>query len=412
MNRAVLLTVAARLAVVLTGIASGIVTARVLGPGGRGEYFVIVTFATLLVQLTNLGIHSSNTYLAARDPGLIRPLAANSLWIALGLGSAAASLAAFAGQWWGWLPAEPDLDVWLGVALVPPTLYGLLGSSLLVAVGRFTAFNVYQVLSNLAAVAALALAWRLGAGVTGLLAAAAAAWWASGLALHLLVARSGQGSWRFRTDVLRSSVWFAGKAYLTCLIGFLLARANVLLLPRWCGDAETGFYSVAVQVADAMWILPGAVGLVLFPALVRQQQSRWETSARLLARVAVLMAAACLVCALLIGPFVRLAFGPQFEPAVAVVLWMLPGIFCYALTSVISQFLAASGLPAAVVGIWLVGLGVLGVASWQLVPEHGAVGAAISLSAANLAVCGLQWALAWWMQAAPRPAAAPQTHPA
>lgn len=398
MNRDVVFMFATRMFVVFCGIVSSIVTARLLGDNGCGEYFTVITFATVIVQFGNLGLHSSNTYLAARDGTLVRGLTANSLWLSLTAGLVGCVLLALK-PLLGWPAADRAHQFWLGAALVPPILYSLLAGSLLVAEHRFKAFNLYQAASNLLLLATICAAgwWR--ASVSTVLAASVGAWWCCAAALHALVARSGQGPWRFRPELLQASVGFAGRAYVTCLVGYLLTRANVLLLDQLPTQVQTGYYSIAVRVADAMWILPTSVGIVLFPKLVRQQSSQWATSWRLLVRVGVLMAAACLACAALIRPFVGLAFGPQFLPAVPVVYWMLPGIFCYALVSIVSQYLAAIGFPAAVIGIWLAALGVLYAISSSLIPLHGAAGAAIALSAANATVLALQLALIVWMHA-------------
>jgi O-antigen/teichoic acid export membrane protein len=61
-------------------------------------------------------------------------------------------------------------------------------------------------------------------------------------------------------------------------------------------------------------------------------------------------------------------------------LWMLPGVFFLALTSIVSQYLAASGFPRIVVGIWLVTFIILVTASLFLIPSLGGVGAAVSIS--------------------------------
>jgi len=79
----VLQTVLTRLFINVLAFGSSILTARFLGPAGRGDYFVVVTFAGMVMQFGNLGLQSSNTYYAARDPRNLGPLLANSLWISM-----------------------------------------------------------------------------------------------------------------------------------------------------------------------------------------------------------------------------------------------------------------------------------------------------------------------------------------
>src|SRR6185295_16698317 len=58
----VVATVAVRLLIVAGGFVSSVITARLLSPAGRGEYFLVVTLAQTLAQFGNLGLQSSNTY--------------------------------------------------------------------------------------------------------------------------------------------------------------------------------------------------------------------------------------------------------------------------------------------------------------------------------------------------------------
>ena len=75
-------------------LATGVLTARLLGPEGRGEYFLGVTVLTLAAQLATLGLHSSNTYLLSRRSEALPALVANSFWFAL-TGGALSALAFF-----------------------------------------------------------------------------------------------------------------------------------------------------------------------------------------------------------------------------------------------------------------------------------------------------------------------------
>ena len=57
----------ARVCSLIGGLITGIVTARALGPQGRGEYFAVTTAAAILAQACNFGLGSSNVFLGARD---------------------------------------------------------------------------------------------------------------------------------------------------------------------------------------------------------------------------------------------------------------------------------------------------------------------------------------------------------
>src|SRR3954464_14355898 len=87
---------AARALAILGSFGVAILTARMLGPSDRGRYYYIITLAAVGVQFASFGIHSSNSYLIARTPGLLAQVMANTAWIAaLGGIAAAAGVVAF-----------------------------------------------------------------------------------------------------------------------------------------------------------------------------------------------------------------------------------------------------------------------------------------------------------------------------
>src|SRR5262249_6355826 len=83
MNSTVIFTVSTRLLLVIVGLAVSVVSARCLGPSARGDYTVMVVFATLIVQFSNVGFSNSITLQLAADPSLLPRLLANSVWLSV-----------------------------------------------------------------------------------------------------------------------------------------------------------------------------------------------------------------------------------------------------------------------------------------------------------------------------------------
>jgi O-antigen/teichoic acid export membrane protein len=388
--------------------AASIVTARTLGPSGRGSYALVVTLSATAVQFGNLGLHSSNTYVVAQRRDELRALLANSLWVSLviGLGGSLILTAAVVG--FDLFPQTPSSDLWLTVALVPPSLFFLLGVNLLIGIGEVRSFNLFEAASAFAVLAFLALAAAGGAGVSGLLGASAAAWWLIGGALLATLRRhAGGGSWRFDRPSFRSGAAYAGKAYLVALLGFLVLRASFFLLARLSGSKELGFFSVAAQIADVLVLVPTATAIVIFPALVRDRGSSWPRTVRAAGEAAVALVVLCGVTAILAPWLVRLAFGAEFAPAAGTLRLMLPGVVALGVTSVLSQYVAAHGMPARVLLVWSAALVVVIGLGRALIPAHGGTGAAVAYSVAYGALLLLMAVLTVRMRRAQPQEAAP-----
>lgn len=394
MRRDILLTVGARVLIVTAGLLSSVITARVLGPKGRGEYFFLVTLSAAIVQFGALGLHASNTYLVAKDRARLPALTANSLLVALAVGGIGGTLVALLLPRLGFFPDTPDRFFWYAAALTPPTLFFLLGSNLLVGMGRIATFNFVDVASRAIVLLALVVAGVFALDVDGFAAASILAWTAAALMLGAML-RSGLGDLRFDRESFRSGFRFAAKTYAVAILGFAVLRGSVFLLQHYYGSVELGYYSIATQIADVLALFPTSVALVLFPALVRDRAGSWRTTRRSFVTVVATLIAAAAAAWVLAEPFIRVVYGAEFTPAAAVLRWQLPGVVAIGATAVVSQYLAAHGLPRTLIGAWVAGLVALVVLGFTLVPDHAGSGAAAALSASYVLVLCLVLLLAW-----------------
>jgi O-antigen/teichoic acid export membrane protein len=96
--------------------------------------------------------------------------------------------------------------------------------------------------------------------------------------------------------------------------------------------------------------------------------------------VGAIMLFGCVITGVLAPWLLPWLFGPHYVPAVKMLVWMLPGIFFLSLITVLSQYLAAIGLPWSLPGAWLGGVVILAATGIPLIDRYGATGASISIS--------------------------------
>ena len=77
MYRQVLWALASRALLIAAGFISSIITARILGPDGRGVFFYWVTLSAVIIQFGNLYLHSSNIHYLAKERLQLSILVAN-----------------------------------------------------------------------------------------------------------------------------------------------------------------------------------------------------------------------------------------------------------------------------------------------------------------------------------------------
>jgi O-antigen/teichoic acid export membrane protein len=367
---------AARGLAILGSFGVAIVTARMLGPADRGRYYYMVTLAAIGLQLASLGIHASNSYLVARKPALLPQLMANTAWISVVAGVAAAAgvlLFDFA------IGGEQQSVLLVGgvLGLTPSLLLFLYLTNLAIAVNRTRTFNVLIILNGIVSIATAICAAYLAPALNGFLVAAVASSLISSVAAWGLLARGIEVPLRFDTALFYEGIAFALRAHLAALLGFFMSRMSVLVLRQFGEATDLGYWSIAAQITDALLILPATGALLLFPALVRAEgKARVDRYKTALLQMTLLMAAVCIVCAVLVKPVIAIVFGAAYVPAVAVVVALLPGVFFIGLSSVASQFLSAGGIPWSQLAGWMCGIALQAALSSALFGHVGVVGLA------------------------------------
>lgn len=392
MTQQVLLTLAVRVLLIAAGFISSVITARFLGPEGRGVFFYWTTLAALAIQFGNLGLHSSNTYLLTKRLAQLSALAANSLWVSLIGGGIFGLILIFFTLLVDGAGSNRLSLLWPVLFMIPSGLYFLLGTNLLVAEGRIAEYNGFELANRYLGLAAMFFsAWYWSSPEALLVVMSAVAVTMCLPLYYRLKALDGSGSGNFH--LLRKGLGYATRAYLAAVLGFAVLRLNTLLIEHYM-DAETlGTWSIAAQLLDVILVIPSTIALVLLPRIMRSEEpyQLMQTQLRL---VTLTLALVCAAVAWLGDDLIMLVYGEQFSAAYAMLLWGLPGILALGLTSILSQYLASAGIPRTLILIWLIGLALELLLAMRLIPSHGAAGAMMSLSLAYLAILGMVWVLA------------------
>jgi O-antigen/teichoic acid export membrane protein len=373
-----------RLFVVALGFVISILVTRILGPEGRGLFAVANTLSATGVQLGNLGLQSSNTYYVSRDSRALPVLLGNSLVVSAGCGIV--MLAAFP-----LLRLRPDITPIGGVLLgltflaIPAGLVSLLLQNLLIGTQQIRAYNVIDLTTRVLAVLLVAATVPLGLVSPEAVFALVLATVVLG-ALWSFVRLRAQvhGSIGWSLETLRACLPYGLRAYFGSLFVFLVLKSDIVLVTYLRGAVETGYYAVAAGLADILLMLPTVVGTILFPKLSAAPDlaTRWRLVRRVLAVMVPATPFGLVLTYFAAGPLIRFAYGTAFGPSTAAVGWLLPGVGCYAVNSILMNFLASCGMPMVVVYSPLIALFVNVAANLWLVPSMGFVGASISSSLA------------------------------
>jgi len=331
-----------------------VIVTRALGPSGRGTYAAAITLAALGVQFGNLGLHVSNTYFVAKDSALLHKLIANTLAVSLGIGSAISlTLWAVFAIW----PRSAPVNGWaLGLAIlgIPVGLSYLLLQNLLLGTNKVAVFNYIEILNRVANIVLLVIVLSIGllSPITGVAANLAAAAIAAASCLTALGQR-GQSTTP-SLEVFRITLPYGLRAYWSSVFGFFLLRADLMMVKYMLGPEQTGYYSVAVNLADIILMVPTTIALILFPRLAAMNDpvERWAKTKNVLISVGLLIAAFAAVTTLGSSFLIRTLFGSAFLAAATAYRLLMPGIVCISMTSVLSSYISSIKIPLRSIAVY------------------------------------------------------------
>jgi O-antigen/teichoic acid export membrane protein len=282
---------------------------------------------------------------------------------------------------------------------------GLAAASFLQGCSRFRAYTHWVAGSAWLYAALLVVTWRW----HGLSVHRAVAAWVVAQAVPAFVIWAAcvrlAGFGRPDLRLLRETLGFGVRAWVGSLAHFLNARADQVLLGLMASEATLGVYAVAVNASEMLFYLPAAVGAALVPAVARAGASdAAERTARTFRAVLLVTAAALCVAAVLGPALLPVVFGAPYHASARPFLLLLPGAFGFAANQVFSNALLAARAPALSSLGPLISLTTGTALDVLLIPGHGASGAAVAASAA-LTCGGVAAAAAYCVRMRLRPAA-------
>src|SRR5438128_7826582 len=272
-------TIATRFGLAVLIFATDIVLARALGPAAKGRFALVLLYSQLAAVVVGWGMDQALAVVAGRDRDSAQRGFANAVLWTLVVGGFGVVLS-------GWLyglptntrPAGPLADVipnlsaaqfiYSALAL-PGELFFAIGLFALLGRRRVVEYSVIRVMRRalllvliigLALVAQLSLDAVLLINLVTLLATLAAIVW--------VAVDDGTFSLRASRPLLLEELRFGSRAIVGATAERLQFRADAFLVNAIVGVRATGVYSVTSGLAETLWYVPNALGVVMFSRAV------------------------------------------------------------------------------------------------------------------------------------------------
>jgi O-antigen/teichoic acid export membrane protein len=342
-------TFATRICVLALGLVTTILVARILGPEGRGIFAIAIAATAMGVQFGNFGLHASNTYYLSRQPDLLPVLLGNSLFVGLGLGSIGALIAWLIFFIWPEIAPLHGNLLLIVLISVPLGLTYLLLQNILLGLQNVKAYNGLELLNKLLTVLFFGvLIWFDWISPTmlliaGIISTKIAISWGT-----LIVTDNGINRPKIGLKIFFGSIGYGSKAYISAFFSFLTMRMGLFIIQYKYGAEAAGYYSVALTMAELIYMFPVVVGNLIFPKLssMSDEIAKRNATNRLVLYVASGMFVSCVIVWVMAEPLVQILFGAEFIHSVPMLYGLLPGVIVLSANTIYMNYFASLGMPS------------------------------------------------------------------
>jgi len=363
-------------------LATGIITARLLGPAGRGEQAALILWPQFLGYMLAMGLGPALLYELKKNPEDESKLFSAALLMGSILGLIATIIGIiFIPRWLSQYPQGTILLAQIFMLTAPISLLSLIALSAYRAQDKFSVVNKTDYLSPM-----LTLIGLLGLAVSSLVSPFTTAlayklpyvgitcWKLSDLWKYYKP--SFKGIKKSCKQLLSYGIRSAG----TNVVNQVALRIDQAMVVGFLSPAAMGIYVVAVNFTRLLGPLNKSVLSVLLPKTAGKSVDKVLEITGRAARVNLFISSIEALAIIIIAPYlINILYGPDFSDAVIVFQILLVRKVVEGCSLVLLQAFMATGFPTVVTIIQLIGLGITFPLLILLIPKLGLVGAALSL---------------------------------
>jgi O-antigen/teichoic acid export membrane protein len=366
--------------ILIAGLLVSVILTRKLGPEGFGIYSAILVVPFIVVSFAQMGIRASSIYYIGRKHYDQADIVTGILQI-LVMTSALGILITVVSFFFLNDDSYTNLYIFLVLMLIPFRLAMAYLGGIFIGkeqIGRSNFINWFTELVHLVMVVLFVwlMEWQIAGALLALvLSHVLITFWAI-----FTLAKEFKLRLHFHPEIIKSLLSMGVMFALSFVIIQLNFRIDVLLLKQLSTMEEVGFYSLGVSIAEKLWQLPFAIGIVLMSRTVNtdDQDAINATTGRLV-RVSFIAGLIASIAMFVLSPYILPAiWGEKFQASVLIVQYILPGILFISVYRVLSSRLAGIGKPEISIYVFLPALVINVLLNLWWIPIYGAFGAVLA----------------------------------
>ena len=169
---------------------------------------------------------------------------------------------------------------------------------------------------------------------------------------------------------------------LDILAQVLSFRFSYYLLALYLGNKEVGIYSIAVSIAESIWLIARSISMVLYARVSNSfnAHKNAHTTIRVIKASTVLTLLALMAVLFLPARIYPLIFGEEFSAIKPILYFLAPGVVFFSTSFLISSFFSGSGKQHINTIASFAGFAITITFAFVLIPPYGFIGASITAS--------------------------------
>ena len=377
----------------ISGFAISIITARILGAAGRGDFSLLLNTSGFLCLLLSFSFGTSVVHIIASNKMAQRSVVNSFLagtFILIGL--CVLLLLVFPFRRFSFLlpsnrAEHPAFYPLILLALFVYSMVSTLFNSVLSGNRRFWEQQKVYLFSTGISIVAYAVLFFIHTRFRAISFSSFFYFYLVIMALppagayymYMRYSRPERGSSFLSSKQISYIITFSLMAYLCNVFQFLSYRMDFWFVEYFNGSHDLGIYSLAVNLAQMLWLLPQAISTILLSYSGAESPEKGIQNTNTLARIAMLLIlSATVFLALTIQFFIPLLYGKEFVKSAYLFKILLAGIVPFSITTILASYFAGTGKIRVNLFCSLIGFLVCLVSDLILIPRYGITGASVA----------------------------------
>jgi len=373
-----------QIGLMVIGILTTMILARVLGPTGKGLFTLCLTAASSIVIIAHGSLAAGSAYYGGRHPETRPGLVGNGLAMSFLWGGALTAVCGLLLQG-NWIQRFAALDPrlwWMAVFAIIPLLLIEYAGGMVIGFDAIRSFSLTLLTRELLLLVGLLILIKLQAAS----AYTSVAVWVVATVLGSIMMLSHalrrlEAPPRIEPEVFKKISLISIQGHAANLFGTLKLRFDPLMLAWFLAPADVGYYSIATAMVAGLWYLPSAISQVLLPLVSGRGDVEGNRLTPVIVRIGFAGVVLGAIGLALLGKILIIWLpGANYLPALPALLVLIPGAVIYSLAKMLSGDLMGRGKPMYGMIISTAAFFANIVAGVLLIPRFGIIGAAAASS--------------------------------